>query len=105
MRRRVAPSSETTPSPTDAAASPKRRRKAIPAHVRRAVLLRDGGQCQAKLHDGTICGSRLRLQLDHVQPVALDGPSSVENLRLVCERHNQLAARAVFGEAWMDGFG
>lgn len=87
------------------APTPRRHRDAVPAHIRRDVLLRDEGRCQAKLHDGTICGSKVRLQLDHIRPVALGGPSTVENLRLVCERHNQLAARKVFGDAWMDLFG
>ncbi len=84
--------------------SPSQHRKAIPAHVRREVLQRDQRRCQAKLHDGRICGSTVRLELDHIQPIALGGPSTVENLRLLCARHNQLAARAVFGEAWMDSF-
>jgi hypothetical protein len=77
-------------------------RKAIPALVRREVLTRDGGRCQAKLHDGTVCGSRIRLQFDHVQPVALGGPSTTANVRVLCERHNQLAARRIFGDGWMD---
>ncbi len=66
--------------------SPKRRRKTVPAHVRREVLKRDGEKCQARLHDGTICGSTVRLQLDHVVPVALGGPPTIENIRVLCER-------------------
>jgi uncharacterized membrane protein YqiK len=37
------------------------------------------------------------LELDHVQPVACGGLSTVENLRVVCRAHNQYAAEQVFG--------
>ncbi len=79
-------------------------REHIPAEVRRRVNERDGGRCQWKLHDGTLCGSNVRVQLDHVHPVALGGKSTIDNLRLLCARHNQLAARRAFGEAWMERF-
>lgn len=39
-----------------------------------------------------------------VIPVARGGRSTVENLRLLCARHNDLAARHVFGDDWMDQF-
>ena len=66
------------------------------------MLIRDKGCCQAKLHDGTICGSKVRLQFDHIHPVSLGGPSTTDNVRMLCGRHNQLAARKIFGDAWMD---
>ncbi len=37
-------------------------------------------------------------------PVALGGTSTVDNLRVTCALHNDLAARQVFGEAHMDLF-
>ncbi len=76
----------------------------IPAHVRRAVWKRDQGKCQWRLPSGEICGSTYRLQIDHIQPRAAGGPSTVDNCRLACERHNDLAARQFFGDAWMDRF-
>ncbi len=76
----------------------------IPAHVRRAVWTRDGGRCQFRLASGEICGSTLRVEIDHVKPRALGGPSTVENCRLACRPHNDRAARQVFGDARMDGF-
>jgi hypothetical protein len=74
----------------------------VPAHVKRAVWTRDGGRCQFRMEDGRICGSTYRVELDHVQ--ALGGPTTVEGMRLACKGHNQLAARRVFGDAWMDRF-
>jgi HNH endonuclease len=80
--------------------SPHRRtgpREAIPAAVSRAVWERDGGHCQWPLDAGGNCGSTHRLELDHVVPWALGGESTPANLRLVCARHNQVAARRAFG--------
>ncbi|MGA8891032.1 MAG: HNH endonuclease signature motif containing protein [Anaeromyxobacteraceae bacterium] len=76
----------------------------LPAAVRRAVWARDGGQCQWPLSMGGVCGSTLRVQVDHVIPRARGGPSTVENCRLLCRVHNDLAARLVFGDDWMDAF-
>jgi hypothetical protein len=76
----------------------------VPAHVRRAVWIRDGGRCQFSMGDGRICGSTYQVELDHIDPWALGGPTTVEKMRLACRGHNQLAARRVFGDAWMDRF-
>jgi len=76
----------------------------VPAHVKRAVWARDGGRCQWPVDGGGICGSTLRIELDHVVPRARGGPSTVENTRLLCKVHNHLAARHAFGDVWMDRF-
>ncbi len=76
----------------------------VPAHVRRAVWTRDAGRCQWPLDEGGVCGSTLRLELDHVIPSARGGPTTIGNLRLLCRFHNQLAAQRVFGEEWMSRF-
>ncbi len=77
----------------------------VPAHVRRAVWKRDDGKCQFKLASGEICGSTRRLEIDHHPiPRALGGPSTVENCRLACDVHNDVAAREAFGDAWMDRY-
>ncbi|HEX9050569.1 MAG TPA: HNH endonuclease signature motif containing protein, partial [Anaeromyxobacter sp.] len=76
----------------------------VPAHVKRAVWKRDGGRCQFPLASGGVCGSTRRCQIDHIVPRALGGASTVENCRVCCDRHNDRAAREVFGDAWMDRF-
>jgi hypothetical protein len=76
----------------------------VPAAVRREVWERDGGCCQWALDSGGVCGSRLRVQLDHVIPKASDGKSVTWNLRLLCERHNKWAARQKLGHRLMNRY-
>jgi len=76
----------------------------IPAEVRGEAWTRDGGRCQWSLERGDICGSTRRPALDHIHPKARGGPTTVENLRVRCRRHNELAARLAHGDAWMRRF-
>jgi 5-methylcytosine-specific restriction endonuclease McrA len=54
-----------------------------PVRVRRRVLARDGGQCRYCGLDAARC-----LTLDHVQPRALGGADTVENLVVACRECN-----------------
>jgi hypothetical protein len=56
----------------------------VPAAVRSAVWQRDGGRCQWPVASGGVCGSTLRLEVDHLVPRALGGQSTIGNLRLLC---------------------
>jgi 5-methylcytosine-specific restriction endonuclease McrA len=90
--------------PRAAQARTSDRPRHVPAEVKRAIWARDGGRCQWPVSSGGICGSTRRLELDHIVPVARGGTSTVDNLRITCRCHNQLAAREAFGDAWMDRF-
>ena len=90
--------------PRPAPARPSARPRHIPAEVKRAVWIRDGGKCVWPLASGGVCGSTRQLELDHIVPVARGGPSTIENLRLTCRCHNALAAVPSFGDAWMERF-
>ncbi len=106
-RPRAAPAHPTAP-PTPIEPPTRRRtgpRETIPVAVRRAVWERDAGRCTWPLDGGGWCGSTHRLELDHIIPWAEWGPSTAENLRIVCERHNALAARRAFGERQMRRYG
>ncbi len=83
---------------------PPSRTDRVPAHVKRAVWKRDGGRCQWTLAGGGICGSTHRVQFDHVVARGRGGRATVENLRLLCAVHNDLAARQTYGDGWMDRF-
>jgi len=73
----------------------------IPAHVRRAVWERDGGQCTFVSESGHRCQERKGLQFDHVLEVARGGEASVSDIRLRCWAHNQFEAERTFGADFM----
>ena len=73
----------------------------IPAHVRRAVWKRDGGQCTFVSECGKRCLSRTRLEFDHVDEVARGGEATVDRTRLRCRAHNQFTAECAFGADFM----
>ncbi len=104
----VEPSRKRKSSPREERAAGEKPRPAarepIPAAVRREVWKRDGGQCAWRSEDGHRCGSTWKLELDHLVPAALGGPSTVENLRVCCHTHNQLHAEQTFGRAHMELF-
>jgi hypothetical protein len=76
----------------------------VAADVKRAVWKRAGGMCEWILESGERCGCTTRLEFDHVTPRALGGTSDERNVRLVCDPHNDLAARLVFGDRLMDRY-
>ena len=77
-------------------------RQPISAAVRREVWKRDEGRCTWRGPDGQRCGNTWRVELDHIRPAALGGPSTVENLRILCRSHNAVAAEQVFGREHME---
>jgi len=71
------------------------------ANSERAVRERDGNQRTFTDAQGRRCQERRFLALEHRIPFALGGPPTVENISLLCSGHNALAARQVFGEAFI----
>jgi len=57
-------------------------REPIPASVRLYVWQRDRSQC-------VICGSREKLEFDHIIPVAEGGSNTERNVQLLCEACNR----------------
>jgi hypothetical protein len=82
----------------------EKRKASVPAKVKREVRKRDEGKCQWKLDSGGICGSEVRLEIDHVVPRGKGGASTVSNCRILCKAHNLEAARQVYGDDHMDLF-
>lgn len=58
------------------------KRPAIPEEVRIAVWRRDDGKCVK-------CGSRERLEYDHIIPLSKGGSNTVRNIELLCEKCNR----------------
>jgi len=95
-----------TPTPTSTSTStptaPPPRRPDVPAAIEREVRLRDGDRCQFPLDAGGVCGSTWQVELDHVIPDALGGPTTVANLRCACRVHNAHAAELELGLPLME---
>jgi hypothetical protein len=66
----------TAPAPAPA------RREPIPERVRHEVWRRDRGSCVE-------CGSRARLEFDHIVPVSCGGSNTARNVELRCEPCNR----------------
>ncbi|MGD0814195.1 MAG: AAA family ATPase [Verrucomicrobiota bacterium] len=60
-------------------------RDTIPSEVRREVWRRDGGKC----------GSRERLEFDHIIPVAKGGSNTARNIELLCESCNRSKSASI----------
>jgi hypothetical protein len=58
------------------------RRESLSAAVKREVWRRDDGRCSQ-------CGSRERLEYDHIIPVSQGGSNTVRNIELLCEPCNR----------------
>ena len=68
--------------PTNAVRQSDPERSVIPSEVRREVWRRDGGKCVK-------CGSRVKLEYDHIIPVSKGGSNTARNIELLCEVCNR----------------
>lgn len=57
-------------------------RTPVPEHVRIAVWRRDAGRCAR-------CGSRVRLEFDHIVPISRGGSNTARNIELLCQDCNR----------------
>jgi hypothetical protein len=76
----------------------------LPAAVRREVWKRDRGCCQWPVDSGGVCGSRVRVQFDHIDMRVDGGKPTARNTRLLCDVHNRLAARQRLGDRIMNKY-
>ncbi|HEY0468374.1 MAG TPA: HNH endonuclease, partial [Polyangiaceae bacterium] len=68
---------------------PVRQRDHVPNAVLREVAERDQMQSSYRSASGCRCTARAFLQVHHERPWARGGDETSENLRLLCEAHNQ----------------
>ena len=89
-RDRSATASRRSASHERSAARPGAPSRYIPAAVKREVWRRDQGCCSfVDQASGRRCGSRYRLEIDHIVPFALGGDAQPSNLRLCCQAHHR----------------
>ena len=63
-------------------------RQPIPSAVRREVWRRDEGKCAR-------CGSREKLEYDHIVPIARGGSNTARNIELLCESCNRSKSASI----------
>ena len=71
--------------------------RGIPAAVKRAVWVRDGGRCAYVAETGHRCGATAFVEFHHMIPYAWGGAASVDNIHLRCRAHNGYDAEVDFG--------
>ena len=72
----------------------------IAMKVRQTIRERSGDRCEYT-ENGRRCESKSGLEFDHIEPHALGGANTEENLRHYCKCHNTLAAINEFGAVKM----
>jgi hypothetical protein len=87
----VPPLTQARPVSHSRSASNRPDARAPGAALRRRIFERD--QTCTYIHEGKRCGSTFALEVDHIEPWALGGPTAEENLRLLCRAHNRFVAR------------
>ena len=60
----------------------KTKRHTIPKNVKDNVWNRDGGKCVQ-------CGSKEKIEFDHIIPISKGGSNSYRNLQILCEKCNR----------------
>jgi hypothetical protein len=69
----------------------------VPAAIARFVRQRDQDRWTFKdLRTGRLCASRIKVQVDLIQPRALGGSNHPDNLRCLCQGHNLFRAETTF---------
>jgi len=61
------------------------------------VWLRDGSRCAFVARSGRRCAERGFLELHHVEPHAVGGEATVDNIQLRCRAHNAYEAELFYG--------
>ena len=103
--RKKAPAAAEPSAPRERTAVPaKDPGRYVAADVRRAIWERDQGKCQWPVDGGGICGSQLRAELDHIHLKCRGAKPIASELRVLCDLHNQLAARLALGDQVMDRY-
>ena len=81
---------------------PSENTRHIPAAVKRAVWMRDGGRCAFEAK-GRRCEEHGFLEFHHVKPFAAGGEATRENIALRCRPHNAHEAELFYGRGKYNG--
>jgi hypothetical protein len=74
------------------------RSRYVAAAVKRGVWVRDLGRCAFVAGSGHRCNERRFLEFHHLDPYALGGEATVDQIALRCRSHNDYEGRLYFGK-------
>jgi hypothetical protein len=74
----------------------------LPAKLRRAAWLRDGGRCAFRGTNGRRCNERAFLEFHHLDPHGAGGEATLANIELRCRAHNLYEAELFYGRSKID---
>lgn len=77
----------------------KTRSRYIPEDLKAAVYKRDGYRCTFHDYDQKRCEEDAMLQVDHCKPWSLGGEHTLDNLTILCPRHNKVMSRRILGDS------
>ena len=81
---------------TAVAVNPRVKNVSRPA--RRLTFQKAEGRCEYKNpQTGRVCGTRIRIETDHIRMRAMGGGHEAANLRCLCRAHNQFMAEKILG--------
>ena len=80
---------------------PKPPSRYVSSELRELVFERANYHCEFVTQDGVRCDERTGLQVDHIVPHGMQGPTVLANLRCFCGVHNRWVAEQVYGEEFM----
>ncbi|MCB9891512.1 MAG: HNH endonuclease [Planctomycetes bacterium] len=80
---------------------PKPPSRYVSSELRELVFERANYRCEFVTGGGVRCDERTGLQIDHIVPHGLHGPTVLANLRCFCGVHNRWVAEQVYGEEFM----
>jgi hypothetical protein len=86
-----------TDRPRPRQVGPPTRSRYKPAELVRTVWQRDGGRCAFVAKNGRRCAADAFLEFHHLDPHALGGEMTEQNVSLRCRAHNQYEAELLFG--------
>ncbi|MCB9892315.1 MAG: HNH endonuclease [Planctomycetes bacterium] len=80
---------------------PKPSSRYVSSELREFVFERANYRCEFITEGGVRCDERTGLQIDHIVPHGMHGPTVLANLRCFCGVHNRWVAEQVYGEEFM----
>ncbi|MCP3983684.1 MAG: HNH endonuclease [bacterium] len=79
------------------------RSRHVPAELRDQLLVGADHRCEYVAAGGTRCAARTGLHIDHKHPFSRGGPTTEQNLRVLCALHNYWEAERHYGVRFVKG--